>query len=166
MASHYNGTMSHHLDSGFYLNSVYRTDRKPQISLTSVTQLGLQAMEQGGYVKIQNHTGLMKRWAQGRLPLEPTPASYVFVKDPKYPLWAQYADSHGAGHQSSAAAQRCLRPDTFDVPGGYTVLSNQSNVQARIETAFRNPAAYMIQVVDAHGTVLGAWSNRDVNVYG
>ena len=107
----------------------------------------------------------MARWARGRLPLDPTPASYVFVKDPKFPIWAQYVDTMGEGHNSSAAAKRCVRPSSFDVPGGYQVLSNQSNVQSRIMTAFRNDAAYMIQVVDAHGTVLGAFSNRDVNMY-
>lgn len=157
--------MLNHVDSGFYLDTVYKTAREPRVSLSSVVQQGLQAMEQGGYVKILNHTGLMPTWAQGRLPLDPTPASYVFVKDAKYPLWAQYVDTMGGGRNSSIAAKRCLRPCNFDVPCGYTVLSNQSNVQARITTAFRNDAAYMIQVVDQYGSVLGAWSNRDVNVY-
>ena len=161
----YNGTMMNHIDGGSYLDSVYNTNKQPRQGLGQVVQMGLQAMELGGYVKILNHTGLMARWARGRLPLDPTPASYVFVKDPKFPIWAQYVDTMGEGHNSSAAAKRCVRPSSFDVPGGYQVLSNQSNVQSRIMTAFRNDAAYMIQVVDAHGTVLGAFSNRDVNMY-
>lgn len=154
-----------HIDGGYYLDTVYKTNNKPRKSLGQITQLGLQAMEQGGHVKILNHTGLMNKWARGRLPMEPTPASYVFVKDAKYPLWAQYVDSNGGGNQSSVAAKRCVKPSNFDVPGGYTVLSNQSNVQARIMTAFRNDAAYLIQIVGVHGNVIGAWSNHDVNVY-
>lgn len=161
----YNGTMMNHIDGGSYLDSVYSTNKQPRTGLSQVVQLGLQIMQQGGYVKILNHTGLMAKWARGRLPVEPTPASYVFVKDSKYGLWAQYVDTMGEGHNSSVAAKRCVRPSTFDVPGGYQVLSNQSNVQARIMTAFRNDAAYQIQVVDQHGIVLSALSNHDVNMY-
>lgn len=161
----YNGTMLHHLDNGYFLDTVYKTSQQPRIGLGQVVQYGLQVMQKGGYVKILNHTGLMAKWANGRLPLDPTPAMYVFVKDPKYALWAQYVDTNGEGHNSSVAAKRCLRPCNFDVPCGYTVLSNQANVQARIMTAFRNDAAYMIQLVDQHGTVLGAYTNRDIDVY-
>jgi len=151
---------------GYPLSSVFVTQPAPRVTLSQLTQTGLQVMELGGYVRILNRTGMMEKWAGGRLPLELTPKSLTFLKDRSTRLWSVYADGTMAdGHNSSRAARRCVHPDVVTVPGGFDVIDSQSGVQARIMTAVRQDVCYMVDVVDVNGNVVGSYARNEINVY-
>jgi len=154
--------------SGTMIGDTFTFGRKRTIALTDLTQRGLQAMAQGGCVRVMNHTGVLEGWSGGRVPVESVPKFYVFVKQPKLNLWAQYADTMGGGNNSTAASRRCTNsipyPNTFDVPGAYTVMSNQSNVQARLRTAIRNKPCYLVELLDSDQRVMLAVTKKEIDV--
>ena len=112
------------LSSVFHAPPCYK-----KIPIGHVATQAMLVMEQGGHVKIQNHTGLKYSSYYGSN--EPVPPSYVFVKHPCRDLWQEY--------WNGLPRERCQ---------GHSTLATESNVHSRIKTLFRRPHAYMITLID------------------
>jgi len=133
-----------------YLNQVYQMPNPAQsmTPLTGVLLGAMEALEQGGMVKISNHTGRKHQpsaFSSAHEVLHKAiPKYYYFVKHPEHEIWEEYDGTH-------PQADRGRSMSTIATP---------SNTHQRIKTRMLAPEAFRIMVFDRGHNVLHAW-NRD-----
>lgn len=121
------------------------------IPLTSIIRSGMEAMSQGGYVKISNHTGRNPIVAYDpayAVYEQPIPKYYIYVKDPVYNLWMEY--------DGWRPTEKCKK--------GLTTMATESNIFQRIHTRMDSPPAFRITVFDAKNNVLGAYDRKNIDL--
>lgn len=119
--------------SGYLLSSVFATPG-PKVPLSQIIKAALQTTYDGGYVKIQNNTGLLRTYY---LSAATIPKYLLYTKHPKCDLWYQYS--------KGLPAERCKIKN---------VLHTESNLSSRITTVFRQPPAFRIMLVGPDHSVV------------
>lgn len=123
------------------------------VPLSSILRGGMEAMREGGYVKISNHTGRRVPYVAYRSAYavlnEAIPKFYVYVKSPKYDLWEEF---------DGVTPRDACRSNQM------TTLATESGVFGRMHTRMNGPPAFRIMVFDAKNELLGAFDRDRVDL--
>ena len=135
------------------LSQVYIYENLHTIPLSSILRNGMEAMSNGGYVKISNHTG--RNWpiiAYGSAYAvynQAIPKYYIYAKHHKYNLWQEYNGMY--------PTERCKAKDN-------TTLATESNIYQRMDTRMNSPSAFRIMVFNANDKLLSAHERQQINL--
>lgn len=137
-----------------YLSKAFIVDYpRHVVPLSSILRGGMEAMRDGGYVKISNHTGRRVPYVAYRSAYavlnEAIPKFYVYVKSPIYDLWEEF---------DGVVPKDVCRNNQM------TTLSTESAAYQRMHTRMNGPPAFRIMVFDSANELLGAFDRDQVDL--